>query len=171
MKLRIPTLLAAVIAAASFLYLADTRDLAAGPLVKIQTLAGQALDLADPAGRTRLVSFWAPDCPISERNVAAISQMHQQFNEDALDIVAIAMPYSKQTEIDSYISDNKVDYPVAFDQSGVVSDAFPGVRFTPTTFLIDGQGTIVWKHIGRMTASETARRINSALTPQQLAKR
>lgn len=158
-------------ATASFFYLADNGGLSAAPVVSLKTMAGHEVDLAAPAGKTRLVTFWSPDCPISERNVPAISKLQKQFGDEAFGIVAVAMPYSAMPEIDNYIEKNEVDFPVSYDRNGQVSDAFPGVRFTPTTFLIDGDGTIVWKHIGRMRATDAARQITAVLQPQQLAKR
>ena len=77
MKLRIPYLLATVVAVASCLYLADTRSLKAAPLIYVETIAGHEIDLTAPAGKTRLITFWSPDCPISERNVAALKRTTQ----------------------------------------------------------------------------------------------
>ena len=171
MKLRIPYLLATVVAVASCLYLADTRSLKAAPLTYVETIAGHEIDLTAPAGKTRLITFWSPDCPISERNVAALKELHKQFSDDEFEIVAVAMPYSELSEIHSYIKKHDISYPVAFDRSGEMSDAFPGVRFTPTTFLIDSDSNIVWKHIGRMTADEAIIEITPTLQLQQhLAK-
>lgn len=172
MKLRIPYLLATVVAVASCLYLTDTRSLKAAPLVYVETIAGHEIDLTAPAGKTRLVTFWSPDCPISERNVKALAALHNQFNGEGFEIVAVAMPYSNLSEIHSYIDRHEISYPVAFDHNGEVSDAFPGVRFTPTTYLIDSDSKIIWKHVGRMTKDEAASEIMPALQPRHhLAKR
>jgi len=169
LKLRIPYLLAATIAAASLFYLSDTPGLNAAPLVSLTTLSGQNVDLAVPQGKTRLITFWSPDCPISERNVPAISDLQEQFGGPEFEIVAVAMPYSEKSEIQSYIKRKEMDISVAHDENGTVSDAFPGVRFTPTTFLIDGNGDIVWRHIGRMTTSQGAKQIAAVLQRDQLA--
>jgi len=171
LKLRIPYLLAAVLATASLFYLADSKGLSAAPLVSLTTTNGHTLHLAHPAGKTRLVTFWSPDCPISERNVPVLSQLQAQFADDEFEIIGVAMPYSADAAIESYNREHKVNFPVAYDQNGDISNAFPGVRFTPTTFLIDSAGKIVWRHIGRLTATEGAQQITELLQPRQLAQR
>ncbi len=171
MKLRIPYLLATFVAIASCLYLADTRSLKAAPLVNIHTISGESIDLALPDGKTRLITFWAPDCPISERNIPSVKWLQEHFAHEAFEVVAIAMPYSKPAQINSYVEKHAISYPVAHDSNSEMADAFPGVRFTPTTFLIDGDGNIIWKHIGRMKGSAAKAQIADALQPQQLAKR
>ncbi len=171
MKLRIPYLLAALTAAASLFYLADTPGLKAAPLINLKTIAGEPVNLAVPDGKTRLITFWAPDCPISERNIPSMKRLHERFANDAFEVVAIAMPYTIESDIDAHIEKYDVDYPVAFDSTGEMSNAFPGVRFTPTTFLIDGNGRIVWKHIGRIKEFDAEELVVAALQPQQLATR
>ncbi len=169
MKSRIPYLLAAVVASASLLYLADTPGLSAAPLVTLTSTTGQSIDLASPAGKTRLVSFWAPDCPISERDLPGFSHLTAQFADDEFEIVAVAMSYSNTDDIQLHIDDHNIPYAIAHDADGSVSEAFPGVRFTPTTFLIDGNGEIVWRHVGKLNATETAGQITELLQPAQLA--
>jgi len=165
LNLRIPYLLAATMVAGSLFYLSDTPGLSAAPLVSLTTISGQPINLAAPEGKTRLISFWSPDCPISERNVPAMSDLQAQFGGAELEILAVAMPYAQESEIKFFMKSNDVDFAVAHDKKGTVSDAFPGVRFTPTTFLIDDNGTIVWRHIGRMTTKQGAQKIAEVLRP------
>ncbi len=166
MKLRIPYLIAAVLASASMLYFADTPGLNAAPLVSLQSINGNKIDLASPQGKTRLVSFWAPNCSISARDASGLSDLQTQFAEENFEIVAVAMPYSKSKDIQLHMDDHNVGYPIAHDTDGQVSAAFPGVRFTPTTFLIDGQGNIVWRHVGKVNAARAAGEIATLLQTQ-----
>ena len=168
MKLKIPYLVATIVATTSLLYLADTEGLSAAQLVSFNTVSGQQIDLAAPEGKTRLVSFWAPDCPISERNAPDLSHLQSQFADDKFEIVAIAMPYASEDEVQTFSADT--EYSVAHDSDGSVTKGFPGVRFTPTTFLIDSDGTIVWRHVGRLKATDTVGRITDLLQPDTVAE-
>jgi len=64
-----------------------------------------------------------------------------------------------------------MNYPLAHDDDGQISAAFPNVRFTPTTFLIDNNGKIVWRHVGRLRRANVNQRIESLLEPEILAKK
>lgn len=171
MSLRIPYLLAATLVAGMLFYLSDTPGLSAAPLVSLTTSAGHEINPAAPQGKARLISFWSPDCPISERNFPALSTLQEEFDGVDFEVLAVAMPYSQESEIQSFIKRHRIDITVAHDKEGTVSDAFPGVRFTPTTFLIDGNGTIVWRHIGRLKATRGAQKIGEVLQMEQLAAR
>lgn len=168
MKLKIPYLVAAVVATSSLFYLANTPGLSAAQLVSFDTTTGQTVDLASPKGKTRLISFWAPDCPISERDTSSLSHLQKQFADTEFEVMAVAMPYARQDDIQSRM--DVIDYPVAHDTSGSISEGFPGVRFTPTTFLIDGSGKIIWRHVGALDTAETATHITRSITlpPDQL---
>lgn len=168
LKLRIPYLMAAIVATSSLLYLANTPGLSAAQLISFETVSGQSVDLASPQGKTRLVSFWSPDCPISERDIPSLSSLQKQFADTEFEVMAIAMPYAKADDIQSRME--AIDYPIAHDSNGSIGKGFPGVRFTPTTFLIDGSGKIIWRHVGQLNTTDTARRINGVVQPDQLAK-
>lgn len=116
-----------------------------------------------------MVSFWSPDCPISERDIPGLSELQRQFSDQSFEIVAVAMPYSDPAELKDYVSDNNIQYTIAHDTEGSINQSFPGVRFTPTTFLIDGSGKIVWRHVGKVDATKAASQITGLLQPTTLA--
>ena len=169
MKLKIPYLLAATVAIGSLFYFADTQGLGAAQLVTVKSVAGHELDLAKPDGKTRLVSFYAPNCPISNRDVQPFSNLQAQFATDEFEVVAIAMPYAEIQEVASHAELENIEYSIAHDADGTIGSAFPGVRFTPTTFLIDSAGEIVWRKVGAINTTETAGLITELLQPNQLA--
>lgn len=169
MKLKIPYLMGAILAAGSLLHLADTPGISAAPLITFDTLSGHNINLAVPMGKTRLVSFWSPDCSICERDRPNLSHLHQQFSENELEIIAVAMPYDSHDKVESHIDNHAILYQVAHDIDGTIGASFPGVRFTPTTFLIDSEGEIVWRHVGRLNATEASGQITETLQLPKLA--
>jgi len=169
LKLKIPYLLATVLATASLLHLTDNTGLSAAPLVTFKTINGLSVDLAAPEGKATLISFWSPDCPFSQRNESTLSALRDQFTNHKLDIVAVAMPYADRDAIDAKVSSEEIQYQIAHDTSGQISDAFPGVRFTPTTFLIDSKGQIIWRHVGKLNTSNIEMLITKTLSDAVLA--
>ena len=65
MTLRIPYIIAAVIAAMSIVYLASPPGLRAAPVLTVTSLDGEQFNLAATNGKTRLVTFMSPDCPVT----------------------------------------------------------------------------------------------------------
>lgn len=171
MKIRLPYLLAASIAAISIFYFTTTQGLNASPVVTVSTLAGQQFDLASTGGNARLVTFYSPNCPISKRDIPDLTRTHERLKNEPLDIIAVAMPYDNEAEIERFQESKNIGYAMAHDKDGSIGSAFPNVRFTPTTFLIDSSGTIVWRHIGRLRNAVLDSEIDALLSTQQLAEK
>lgn len=170
MKIRLPLVLATSIVALSVFYITTSQGLNASPMVTVTSIEGEQFDLARTAGKARLVTFYSTDCPICKRDIPDLNHVHQRFEKDQLDIIAVAMPYDHADDVERMHESGSMNYPLAHDNDGQISAAFPNVRFTPTTFLIDNNGKIVWRHVGRLRRDTVNRKIKSVLVPETLAK-
>ena len=168
MTIKLPYLMAVTFAALGVFYITTTQGLSAAPSTTIHSLDATQYDLA-VSGKTRLISFYSPDCPISKRDAANLNALHNQFTEQPVEVVAVAMSYDSREAIDAFSEIRQIEYEVAHDTDGSIAAAFPGVRFTPTTFLIDENGNIVWKHTGSMPLSQVSAQVSSLLSDPQIA--
>lgn len=165
MKLRIPYIAAAILLAVLVFNLTNTPGLKAAALVTLTTTDGREIDLSASQGKVRLISFWSPDCSVCERDVAKLESLQSQFDEQPFEIISVAMPYAADEEVAHFMEQHDISYPVAMDADSTIRDGFPGVRFTPTTFLIDEQGSIAWRRTGSLKLPETALLVENALQP------
>ena len=171
MKIRLPLLLTASIVAFSAFYITTSQALDASPAVTVTSIDGQQFELARTTGKIRLVTFYSTDCPICQRDIPDLNHAHQHFNKDQFDIIAVAMPYDHAYDVARMHESGSMDYSLAHDSDGQISAAFPNVRFTPTTFLIDNYGKIVWRHVGRLRHTVLNQRIKALIEPEQLANK
>ena len=170
MKIKLPLLLAAGIVAFSAFYITTSQGLNASPVVTVTSLDGEQFDLAQTAGKSRLVTFYSTDCPICKRDIPDLNHLRQRFEKDQFDMIAVAMPYDQAASVARIHESGSMNYPLAHDSDGQISAAFPNVRFTPTTFLIDSNGKIVWRHVGRLRRAVLDEEISALLQPNRLAK-
>lgn len=171
MKIRIPYLLAASIAVGSLFHLTTTQGLNASPVATVTAIDGQQFDFASTGGKARLVTFYSPDCPISTRDIPDLTHTYDRLQNEALDVIAVAMPYDDAGRIKHLQDSKNINYSLAHDTDGSIAAAFPNVRFTPTTFLIDDTGKIVWRHVGRLRKAVLESEIDALLSPKKLAKK
>jgi len=75
----------------------------------------------------------------------------------------VSMPYDSSHAVKEFEKSSEIDYAVSLDTDGEISRAFPEVRFTPTTFLIDSEGEIIWRHTGRLMPKNLNREIANAI--------
>lgn len=171
MTLRIPYLIAAVIAAVSIAYLANPPNLRAAPVLTVTSLEGEQFNLAIADGKTRLVTFISPDCPVTNKNLPVIDLVQEHYGAETLEVVGITMPYDSVSEVNKFRDTRNIHFQLVADTDGTIADAFAQVRFTPTSFLIDGQGNIVQRIVGRLRADDLQKQIDSLTVQRSLAQK
>ncbi len=109
----------------------------------------QAINL-NAKGAT-LVVFWETWCPHCRREVPKLQQVYDTYKTKGLQLVGLTKLSKSSTEQDvtSFISENKVSYPMA-KENGQSSSYF-AVSGIPAAAVVKG-GQIVWRgHPGRIT--------------------
>ena len=76
-------------------------------------------------------------------------QTYQRFRSKDFDFIAVAMSYDPAHYVADYSRTRHLPFQVALDKGGQVARAFYDVRMTPTTFLVDKQGHVVKRILGR----------------------
>lgn len=163
MTIRLPHLTALILGALGVFYGTSTPGLKASPAAGVTTIDKEYFDLAS-TDTTKLVSFYSPDCPISQKDIAKLSALHHQFQQDSVDVIAVAMPYDSADRISELEAEHEISYHLAHDADGTIAAAFPNVRFTPTTFLINNEGNIIWRHTGSMRLEKITEELSEAIS-------
>ncbi len=84
------------------------------------------------------------------REMPHLISVYNDMHERGLEIVGVAMDYDPPNHVLETVDRRQVPYTIALDIDGGIARAFDGVRLTPTNFLIDPAGRIVFKKIGAM---------------------
>jgi len=100
-------------------------------------------------GKVVLVNFWATTCGTCIEEMPDLVETYKKFAARGLEIVAVAMDYDPEPQVRAYSAKAALPFKVALDTDGEVATSFKDVRMTPTTFLIDRQGRIVHKYLGK----------------------
>lgn len=125
----------------------QTRNTVSGPAPTLAglMLSGEALDLKDLRGQPVLVHFWATWCPICRTEDGNIHDLARDYQ-----VLTVATNSGDALEIRRYLDDNKLDFPVMLDESGVLGSGW-GVNAVPSSFIIDGSGEIRFVTVGYTT--------------------
>lgn len=124
------------------------------PNVTFTTLKGQTLHTSQLQGKLVVVSFWATDCPACVEEIPHWIDLHRQFAEQGLTILAVAMHYDPPNHVLAMAESKQLPYNVVLDPNGSLAQAFGNVQLTPTTFLMDRNGNIILHKTGAL-APET----------------
>lgn len=128
------------------------------PEFKLETLEGQTVSLQDFRGKNVVLNFWATWCPPCRSEMPDM----QQLSEERSDVVVLAVNLQEARDpVSSFITKYGLRFPVLFDRTGEVSQAFK-VSSLPTSFFIDKNGNIASFNVGALNRSAMAKRLDDA---------
>ncbi len=133
------------------------------PQATITTLDGQTITLQGLQGRPVLVTFWATTCSGCVKEIPHLVELYRELGPRGLMVVGVAMSYDEPAQITAMVAAKEINYPIAHDNNGSLASAFGGVNVTPTSFLINPNGTIVLKHLGEMEMGPLSSQIQGML--------
>ncbi len=151
-----------VIAAISWLWLAPSGARAA-PDVTFNTLKGESVTLSSLRGKPILVNFWATTCIGCVAEMPHIAELYNELSPAGLEVVGVAMYYDPPNQVLELTQQRNVPYPISLDIDGKIGQAFGEVSLTPTSFLVDADGRIVFHKIGELDMDALHTRIESLL--------
>lgn len=128
------------------------RDLLPGgapsPDFTLTDLSGASHQLAQLRGRKVLLVFWAPWCGVCASDTGAINAVARAGGDDYT-VLSVALDWSSRSDVERFVHDNEVKYPVLLG-SDDVGRAF-AVGAYPTAYVIDEEGRIEHAVVGYAT--------------------
>ena len=134
---------------------------AKAPDFKLKTIDGKTLSLSqirkDPnkkgAYRVVLLDFWKTTCPPCLSELPHFQKLHQKYGGKGLAVVGIALDAGGVSDVKPFVRQQKLTYTMLVDPNGATTGPY-GVRYTPTTYIIDKKGVIQAAHVGYMPGLE-----------------
>lgn len=132
------------------------------PEFELKTLEGNIVKLSDYKGKVVLLDFWATWCGPCRKGIPDLIELQDQFEKDLV-IIGISLDQANTiNQLQPFINNYKIDYPVVLGDNKVVKD-YGNITAIPTSFIINQNGEIVNKFIGLMPKSKLVEEINSLL--------
>lgn len=119
------------------------------PASKIKDLKGAEIKTEELSnnGKPMVISFWATWCKPCVNELNAISETYEQWQEETgVKVVAVSIDDARNVaKVGPLINSKGWEYQVLTDQNGDFKRVM-NVNTVPHTFLINGNGEIVWQH-------------------------
>lgn len=107
-----------------------------------QLIDGSMATLEEFAGKPLILHFWATWCPTCRLEAPAIESLSNDYQ-----VVSIAVESGDAAEVGAFMEENGYTFPVLNDPDGSIRRHFR-VKAFPTTFILDGNGEIVFTEVG-----------------------
>ena len=135
----------------------------AAPQSHFVVLDGSSKSTADFKGKVWLLNFWATSCTTCVAEMPEIISTYNKYKGSGYDTVAVAMAYDPPSFVVNFAQQRGLPFWVALDNTGELAKAWGDISATPTTFLIDKQGRIVKRIVGKPDFAQLHAEIESLL--------
>jgi len=119
------------------------------PSVEIKNMDSSPFNTGDIQndGKPIIISFWATWCSPCKRELNTIAEDYVDWqDETGVKLIAISIDDARNMQkVKPYVDGQSWDYEVYLDPNADFKRAM-NVNNVPHTFLIDGEGNIVWQH-------------------------
>lgn len=140
-------------------------ELAAGDWIN-----SEPLKLKELRGRVVLVEFWTFGCINCRNTLPFVKSWHDRYRDKGLIVIGVHSPeFAEEREVENLrreVTSLGINYPVVTDNDYQTWNAYD-VYAWPTSFLLDKQGRIRWKHVGEGDYDEAERQIQKLLAEKE----
>ncbi|MBD5228186.1 MAG: TlpA family protein disulfide reductase [Bacteroides sp.] len=132
-------------------------SMAALPSVNLKDINGKTVDTATLSndGKPFVISFFALWCKPCNRELKAISEVYDEWQEETgMRLVAVSIDEAQnEQKVKPFVESKGWEYEVLLDPNGEFKRQM-GVNDIPHVFIVDGEGNIVWNHQGYVDGGE-----------------
>lgn len=119
------------------------------PSVSLKTLDGGKINSSKftNGGKPYVINFWATWCAPCKKELDNIAEVYAKWQkETGVKIIAISIDDAKtSSRVASTVMAKGWEYEVYIDENADFKRAM-NVNLVPHTFLVDGNGKVVWEH-------------------------
>ena len=133
------------------------------PDVSFKTITNKTIHLKDLQGKVVLITFWASNCPSCLKEVSDFKSLYQDYHQQGLEIIAIAMYYDRPNYVVDTSKAYGMPYDIVLDLDMNLATAFGDVKLTPTSFLLNPKGDIIFQRTGTFDLKAMQKRVESIL--------
>ncbi|HEY1152033.1 MAG TPA: TlpA disulfide reductase family protein [Pseudoduganella sp.] len=158
-----PAIAAFVIAGIGFAAYSSLNNHTPAPEVTFVGIKGEQITPASLRGKVVMVNFWATSCTTCVAEMPEMIDTYNKYKSKGLEFVAVAMKYDAPNYVVNFTETRQLPFKVALDVTGEAAKAYGDVNMTPTTFVIDKDGKIIKRYVGKPEFAELHKLLEKTL--------
>ncbi len=134
------------------------------PVWKLKDVDGKVVTSDQFKGKVVVLDFWATWCPPCRTEIPGYIRLQKKYAADGLVIVGVSVDTDGPEVVRKFMKEFGINYPIVMADDAVV-DAFAPIQGYPTTFIIDREGRVRNKKLGREPTEDYEKEILAILRP------
>ena len=129
----------------------------------LKDTAGANVKLSDYKGKVVLLNFWATWCGPCKVEIPEFVEAYSKYRDKGFVILGVlSQDDPPQQELQAFMSEFKMNYPVLREHTQL-EESLGELWALPTSFVIDRNGHVCSKHMGRFSREDLEREITGLL--------
>ena len=118
-------------------------------------LSGVSQDLKTYNGRFVVVNFWATWCVPCKEEMPDLAAVQNDYAPLGVQVIGASADEEKdKAKVLKFVRDVKVNFPVWLNLTNAQMESFGIGKVLPATVIVNREGKIVWRKIGKIDAKE-----------------
>ena len=135
----------------------DAKNYGKVPSVEVKTLDGKTVNMSEISndGKPIIITFWATWCKPCIKEHDAINDVYEDWvDETGVKMIAISIDNARSSKrVAPTVNGKSWEFEVLLDENSDLKRAM-NVNVPPHTFIVNGEGNIVWQHVGYLDGDE-----------------
>ena len=121
----------------------------------LNDLSGVSQDLKTYNGRVVVVNFWATWCVPCKEEMPDLAAVQNDYAPLGVQVIGASADEEKdKAKVLKFVRDVKVNFPVWLNLTNAQMESFGIGKVLPATVIVNREGKIVWRKIGKIDAKE-----------------
>lgn len=132
-------------------------------------LQGASHHLSEFRGKVVVLNFWATYCPPCIREIPDLSEFHRSKEKEGVVVIGVSGEDNARELVPAFVQGRRIPYPM-FLANPLDMESF-GASTLPQTFIVDPQGMVRGRFLGRMRREDLDRAVSALLPAPGLTNR
>ncbi len=130
----------------------------------LNDLSGVPQDLKTYSGRFVVVNFWATWCAPCKEEMPDLTAIQNEYAPLGVQVIgATADPEKDKTKVLKFVRELKVNFPIWLNLTNAQMEDFGVGKVLPATVIVNREGKIVWRKVGKIEAKELREELDKLL--------